>query len=360
MTPTGLVTAGVRVAVREDAERSVRRAVESATGERLRTLDGPPDLVLDHGDPRPSTQGLAPVTRGVWGGPDGMLLQSAGGSGYVQRWALDPLRVSSAWAPSLAEAGAAQGLRQRHRALRGQVLLHHPVLWSSVALHGTAPLHVSVVEVLGVPVLLAGPGGVGKSSLVADALAHGARATCDNLGVTDGRTVHGLVEPLRLPASVGDPRSSGSRAAHGRREHAFTGRVAALTPALVVVVRRDDHGRTRVRPLTCERAARALVAGTYAAGELQRFWPLVAHLALAGLGPVHPPVAEAAASLTDRLPCVELTLGRPDPRRCGPGGRLATLLGPELTGLERPPEATGPAPGWAEHPVSAQSGEGSR
>ncbi len=332
MTPTGLVTAGLRVAVGEGGGRSLRLAVEAATGEPLTPLDGPPDLLLDSGGRQPATHGLAPLTRGVWGGPDGVLLRSVGGSGFVQRWDPDPLRVSSAWAPSLAEATAAQGLRQRHRALRSQVLLHHPVLWSSLALRGMVPLHVSVVEVLGVPVLLAGPGGVGKSSLVADALAHGARAACDNLGVTDGRTVHGLVEPLRLPAGVGDPRSSGSRAAHGRREHTFAGRVAALDPALVVVVRRDDHGRTRLAPLTGEQAARALVAGTYAAGELQRFWPLVAHLALAGLGPVQPPVVEAATRLTDRLPCLELTLGRPEPRSPGPSGRLAALLGPVLPG----------------------------
>ena len=43
-----------------------------------------------------------------------------------------------------------------------------------------------------------GPGGVGKSTLLAAELAGGGRATSDNLCVSDGREVWGLVEPLRL------------------------------------------------------------------------------------------------------------------------------------------------------------------
>ena len=52
----------------------------------------------------------------------------------------------------------------RFRALRGQVLLHYPVLWWA-CLQGRAPLHVSVVEVEGTVVVLAGPGGLGKTTL---------------------------------------------------------------------------------------------------------------------------------------------------------------------------------------------------
>ena len=94
--------------------------------------------------------------------------------------------------------------------------------------------------------------------------------------------------------------------------------------------RPDKHP---VRPVRTERAARALIAGTYAAGELQRFWPLVAHLALAGLGPVHPPIEETATRLTESLPCYELTLGRPGTGPLSmPDGRLSQLLERELLG----------------------------
>jgi hypothetical protein len=348
MSERGLITAGQRVAVK--GPESFRDAVSAATGERLTRIDDPYDLLLDPLERAPSLREFDPVTRGVWVGPDGALLTSVGGSGFTQLWspfsgaAPDAaagtsarVRVSSRWAPSSAERGAARVLRQRNRSLRAQVLLHYPALWSALAVGGMAPLHASVVEVEGVPVLLAGPGGVGKSSLVADALARGARATCDNLGVSDGHIVHGVVEPLRLPvrhrstATTPASASAGSRAAHGRREHVFTGRLTSLRPALVAVVRRDDRGSTRLEPIRQERAARELVAGTYAAGELQRFWPLVAHLALAGFGPVHPDLEDVADRLTRSLPCYELTLGRPGPATtAAAAGRLASILGPEL------------------------------
>jgi hypothetical protein len=347
MTRLGLVTAGQRVAVRAEAPEAFRATVAAATGEPLSAIQGPCDLLLDQLPELPSRREFDPVTRGVWAGPEGVLFTSVGGSGFTQLWSpcSDPdpeatghlgtsacVRVSSRWAPSAAESTAAHVLRQRNRALRAQVLLHYPALWSALAVGGMSPMHVSVVEVEGVPVLLAGPGGVGKSSLVADALAQGARATCDNLGVSDGRTVHGLVEPLRLPAGTGHA-GTGPRAAHGRREHRLSGRLTSLRPALVVVVRRDDHGSTRIRPIRGERAARELVAGTYAAGELQRFWPLVAHLALAGFGPVHPSLEMTAAQLTGSLPCYELTLGRPEAAPpSASGSRLSSLLGRELRG----------------------------
>jgi hypothetical protein len=319
--------------------------VQAAAGEPLTALVGPCDLLLDRLQHVPPVRSLNPVTRGVWVGPEGVLLESAGGSGFTQLWrpCQDPadggasacIRVSSRWAPSPAENAAAHLLRQRHRALRAQVLLHHPALWAALAVGGLTPMHVSVVQVDGVVVLLAGPGGVGKSSLVADALGGGARAACDNLGASDGHVVHGVVEPLRLPHGTG-PRGVGVRAAHGRREHSWSGRLPSLRPDLVLVVRRNDHTCTRVRPVRSERAARAIVAGTYSAGELQRFWPLVAHLALAGLGPVHPPLEETAAQLTESLPCYELTLGRPGTGPMSmPDGRLSQLLDRELLGTPR-------------------------
>jgi hypothetical protein len=80
-----------------------------------------------------------------------------------------------------------------------------------------------------------------------------------------------------------------------------------------------------VRPITAAEATRGLVAGTYAAGELRRFWPLAAVLALATrCGPVHPHVGQVAAALTARLPCVELQLGQE------PGAGLSELLATSL------------------------------
>jgi hypothetical protein len=50
------------------------------------------------------------------------------------------------------------------------------------------------------------------------------------------------------------------------------------------------------------------------AGELRRFWPLAATLALAtGLGPAHPDVSGVAAMLAARLPCAEVRVAHGSP-----------------------------------------------
>jgi hypothetical protein len=258
-----------------------------------------------------------------------VVVADAGGSGFSQRWTVHPdgLEVVSRWTPSPRARLAARLLPSRFRLLRGQVLLHYPVLWWA-AVQGRAPLHVSVVEVDGVPLLLSGPGGVGKSTLVAHELSTGASGACDNLGVSDGTVVHGLAEPLRVME-----RSGGRRTSHGRTEARWPGRVPELTPALVVAVRRSG-GTPRPGPAVCTldaaAAARNLVAGTYAAGELQRFWPLAASLSLAtGRGRVHPPVAETARRLTDRLRCLQLDVA-------GHAGQsLASLLSVPLLEMRR-------------------------
>jgi hypothetical protein len=192
----------------------------------------------------------------------------------------------------------------RARLLLQAALLQFPVLWAA-ATSGRAPLHVATVEpdARGT-FLVAGPSGVGKTTMVERAAAAGGRWTDDNLAVSDGRTVWGVVEPVR--SVQGDGRA----APHGRRERRLDGRVAELEPVAVVVLGR---GRTqRVTRLEPDVAARAIVTGTYSAGELRRYWPLHALLAMGtAVGPAHPDVQSVARTLTSRLPsfAVELPPG---------------------------------------------------
>jgi hypothetical protein len=320
MSSALLDTAGQRVEVHgsEEVVRAIAAAAGGPARERLASADRAA-VVLSVEDSREPfrTSGFEPVTRGAWANDSGeVVLESVGGSGFDQRWCIDVdgLRVTSRWRPSYREVAAARLLPARRHALRSQVLLHYPALWFAM-LRGFTPLHVSVVEVGGVVVLLAGPGGVGKSTLVSGALADGARATCDNLAVCDGTTAYGVAEPLRL--LTGD----GRRAFHGRREQAWTRRVRSLRPELIVVLRRGTEETPQIRQLTARQAARGIVAGTYSAGELRRFWSLAAVVGSAtGCGPVHPPIGQVATSLAERLPCIELRLGRE------PGPGLTELL----------------------------------
>ncbi|MBO0846739.1 MAG: hypothetical protein J2P22_15135 [Nocardioides sp.] len=319
-------TTGAAVVAIDTRSHRFRDAVLRAAGSPgVLGLPAEPDVVLAEveADATGFGPGL-PVTRGATRHPDGGVeLSSAGGSGYRQRWLVDGdrLRVESCWDPSAKENVAARALPTRFRSLRGEVLLHYPVLWWA-SLRGMAPLHVSVLEVNGTVFALAGPGGVGKSSLVSRELASRARVTCDNLAVSDGRITYGLREPLRIPEDAGTTVQTGPRAAHGRREVHGGRTVPRLEPAAIVVVRRDA-GVGRLRPVDPDEAHRALVAGTMTAGELMRFWPMAATLALAtGRGPVMAPVDEVARRLVDRLPCYELQLGH------SPRPPLRDLLAP--------------------------------
>ncbi|SNX65355.1 hypothetical protein SAMN06272735_7192 [Streptomyces sp. TLI_55] len=248
-----------------------------------------------------------------------VVLRNACGSGFDLLLAtdVDRLRVVARWRPPVKERAAAHLLRSRFHLLARATLLQYPALWWAGCRDFT-PLHASALTIgpAGASrararcptVLLVGPGGTGRSTLLLGAVTGGGRSCSDNLGVTDGRVVHGLVEPMRVRGG------GGRRMAHGRTEQPLPGRVDSLCPDRLVVLRRISRGRPEVRALDAAQAARALVAATYAAGELRRYWPFAAVMALGtGLGPPHPPITKTASRITERLPAYEIVLGdRPE------------------------------------------------
>jgi len=261
--------------------------------------------------------GFELVTRGAWSRAGTVVIENFCSSGFdvmlrcteeratfTYRWRPPPrVRLASAAAPSTFVL------------LARAALLQYPVLWWA-GVHGRAPLHAAVCTVGSAIPLLAGPGGLGKSALLARELAAGARATCDNVCVANGLTAWGLVEPVWIATG------QGRRIAHGHSEMPIKGWVPRLTPDCIVVLRRisdEPFGTRRCDPAT---AARTLVTGTYMAGELRRYWGAAATLTAAtGLGPAHPQVDEVARRFASELPCLEVGV----PQKAGP--RLADLLG---------------------------------
>ena len=254
-------------------------------------------------------------------------------------------------------------LASRFRLLATQTLLHYPALWWA-SLRGRVPLHVSVTSGAGGVTMIAGPSGVGKSTLLAAGLPHGEIATADNVCACDGHTAYGLVEPLRVAAAPDDTGllgragrpggAGGASAPHGRTEVALTGRVPALDPDRLVVLRRAGAGEEPgIRPLPAAQAARELVAGTYMAGELRRFWPFAATLALAtGLGPAHPDVGGVAAALAARLPCLEIRVAAGS---VTPIGELLQLAGARCAGWPWPSWSPACRPARAGWPCAGRS-----
>jgi hypothetical protein len=232
-------------------------------------------------------------------------MTDACGSGFDVRMHLDGSRlcVEARYRPSHAQRALAVGLPWRHHLLARAVLLQYPALWTA-GLSRLAPLHAAPVTVGDRVALLAGPGGVGRSTLLLDEVRAGAAACTDNLCVSDGRDTFGLVEPVRVEGGTG------RRMPHGRREGDLPGRVDMLRPSCIVALRRGTEPRHAIHAIGPTQAIRTLVSGTLMAGELRRYWPYAATLALGtGRGPVVPEVQRVAEILASRLPAVEITLG---------------------------------------------------
>lgn len=324
-----LRTAGLTVevsAVGPAATRWTRVVREACAGQELDDpeLDNPELDSQELGGPEPSSRARAVdvvvtvaqgepvvpssrhrvVTRGAWTDGHEVILQDACSSGLDL--VLHPhgtrLQVVVHPAPSWRHRALGLAAPDRRLLLHRAVLLQFPALWWA-GVHGRAPLHVSAADVSGHGVVLAGPGGVGKSTLVATLDAATGAAVSDNICTSDGTELQGLLEPARTTFGTG------RRMPHGRRESGWVRHCDAVVPDTLLVLRRGDAEDAVVRHLDPETAARELVGGTYAAGELRRYWAFAATLALAtGRGPAHPPVVEVADLLARRLPAYEVRL----------------------------------------------------
>lgn len=260
--------------------------------------------------------GLVPLTRSAWSREGEVVMEDVCGSGFDLRVGLSAgcPEFTYRWRPRPTRSAARYLLPSRFQLLTREVLVQYPVMWWA-SVRGRAPLHAVACTAGDSVMLLAGPGGVGKSTLLQLELADGGRATSDNLCVGDGSRVWGLVEPMRIEGA------HGRHVTRGRVEVPLANRVSQLSPDRIVVVRRGDGDTALMTVCDSETAVRSLVTGTYSAGELGRFWSLAATLAAGtGSGPSHPPVVETARAFAVRLNCCEVHL----PRR--PGVRLTDIL----------------------------------
>ncbi|MGO4600502.1 hypothetical protein [Terrabacter sp. 2YAF2] len=317
----------------ESGSRAWRNLVDRALGDPPRPAQHPqrsdapeagrtPDVVVRVESSHAPFQlsGLTPLTRGAWGDGRRVVLADACGSGLdlLVEPSPEALTVTARSRPGPTHRALRLAAPGRTELLWRAALLQYPTLWWA-AVRGAVPLHVSAARVGDHGVVLAGPGGVGKSTLLGS-LAHDDGApVSDNLCTYDGERLHGLPEPRRVDA--GTARALRRTMPHGRVEQPWEGRQHAIRPSLLLVLRRGTAERPTVRPVPPAVAARALVAGTYAAGELRRYWAFSATLALGtGLGPAHPAIVVEAERLARSVPCLEVML----PAR--PGTALAEIV----------------------------------
>ena len=318
-----VTTAGEHVVVDCDVAWLSTLLADAVAGELAETAGSGETVRLQvQADRRPfDRDGWKLVGRGAWAAPPRAVIEDACSSGFDLQ--VDPrgsvLHVAARYRPAPRTRAANTLLGARFRLLAAQTLLHYPALWWA-SVRGRVPLHVSVTAGTGGVTMIAGPGGVGKSTMLAAGLKRGDRATADNLCACDAYRAYGVVEPLRVSGGRGR-----AAATHGRSEYALPSRVPSLEPDRLVVLRRANGSRASAGPLSSAEAARELVAGTYMAGELRRYWAFAGTLALAtGIGPPHPDVHGIAVALADRLPCFEVRMAHGSP---APIGDLLSLAG---------------------------------
>jgi hypothetical protein len=310
-------TAGLTLAVTTDSSRWQSFVREAFAGQQQH--DAPADLkvvVAETSEPF-SRRGLDPLARGAWSDGSAVVIENACSSGVDLRvWAAGGrLEVEARSRPGWSTRGLATVAPARAQLLLRSAILQYPAMWWA-GVSGAVPLHVSGIRTGGVSVAIAGPGGVGKSTLLRDAMSQGGQGVSDNLCVGRGLVIHGVLEPLRADGG------EGRRMPHGRRESVWTDRLDSIEVERILVLRRGSGSRVVVRPLDAQATARVIVGGTYSAGELRRYWGFAATLALGtGLGPAHPPIVDAATRLARAVPCAEVIL----PRTLGT--RLSDVIG---------------------------------
>jgi hypothetical protein len=260
--------------------------------------------VIIESDGRPfDVSGWEQFMRRAWRHDGQMVVENICSSGFdlLVAMAGPVVEFRFRWRPT-PKMRAGRMLRSRFRLLTRAVVLQYPAMWLA-GTRGLVPLHAAAFVHDAKSMLLAGPGGVGKSTVLCREIAAGAMAVSDNLCVSDGVTVWGVVEPLRIEGG------GGASAPHGRREVALSGRLAQAEPDHVVVLHQRAGAVAEVHECDKYVAGRSLVAGTYMAGELRRYWPFAATLATGtDLGPPHAPISEAVERLVERASCVEVLL----------------------------------------------------
>jgi len=201
-------------------------------------------------------------------------------------------------------------------------MVYSPVAWWLMRTRGWGLLHASAVALpTGQAVLLAGQGGVGKSTLAMTLLSMpGARLISDNLLFHDEQMIYACPEPVRLDgtalagiaaAGVAPERSSLPRAAHPKATWRVgqAQRAQSAPPGAMFLLQVGE--RPGFEPIAAQQGAEMLRAGNDLAREIEDHRPVAALLTMMAAQRGGPSAAPAARleNLLATVRCGVFTIG---------------------------------------------------
>lgn len=218
-----------------------------------------------------------------------------------------------------------RGLRRRHleqlRRRRFTTLLYYlvyyPCFWVLERTRDLHPIHAAGVELDGAVVVLAGPSGVGKSTLVTGLAGNPrARLLSDTFLLQSGSTVCAVPEPLLLDAWsrrwLGDTTTQLTRIPHryclsrqGFHWPADRNCPGGQAGAVIFPQRAATAG---LRPLSPEHARSRLSASNLIVNDLRRYWAFSSVLELLDPTPLVLAREASLARLTQTVPAYDLAL----------------------------------------------------
>ncbi len=201
---------------------------------------------------------------------------------------------------------------------------YYPMIWHLERTRGWGLLHASALERDGRGIILAGHGGVGKSTLALSLMADPSfRFMSDNLLLHDGERIYTLPEPIRLDASsMSAVRAEGFRpvasqvplTAHKKPTYwVDRSRLSQSAPAATVVLLRFTP-RPLLRPLSPVETLAQLVAARDLAREVEGYRTVSAFLSMSVADDSDFPTEPASlTSFVTRLQGYVLGIGRGEP-----------------------------------------------
>jgi len=227
----------------------------------------------------------------------------------------------SPWRDKLRRTWEARGLdrrREKRYATLLYYLAYYPAMWWHEAFAQAHPLHAAGVVGQNGAIVLAGPSGVGKSTLTVALMAAGGRPLAETFLLHRGREMTAVPEPVLLDAWsrrwLGDSvaeltRAPGQFVFDRQGYHLAANMVSAPAVAIVVPRRATAAGAA---PIPAAEAHRRISTGHQLIKDMRRYWAFAAALeALAPAGEVAGLMARreaALADLTRQVPCWELRL----------------------------------------------------